>query len=88
MATKKAGGSTRNGRDSNPKYLGVKIYGGGQVVPGNIIVRQRGTHCHPGLGVGIGRDHTLYALIEGKVCFSLKGPKGRATVSIEAEAAQ
>ena len=88
MATKKAGGSTRNGRDSNPKYLGVKVFGGGQVLPGNIIVRQRGTHCHPGLGVGMGRDHTLYALIEGKVCFSLKGPKNRTMVSVDSTDAE
>lgn len=82
MAHKKAGGSTRNGRDSNPKYLGVKKFGGEQVVPGNIIVRQRGTNCHPGAGVGMGRDHTLYALIAGKVCFAIKGPKNRKTVSV------
>ena len=83
MAHKKAGGSTRNGRDSNPKYLGVKIYGGQHVIPGNIIIRQRGTNCHPGKGVGIGRDHTIYALIEGKVCFAIKGPHRRKTVSVE-----
>ena len=83
MAHKKAGGSTRNGRDSNPKYLGVKIYGGQHVIPGNIIIRQRGTNCHPGKGVGMGRDHTLYALIEGKVCFAHKGPHQRKTVSVE-----
>ncbi|OGT26558.1 MAG: 50S ribosomal protein L27 [Gammaproteobacteria bacterium RIFCSPLOWO2_02_FULL_42_14] len=83
MAHKKAGGSTRNGRDSNPKYLGVKCFGGEHVIPGNIIIRQRGTHCHPGAGVGMGRDHTLYALIEGKVLFSLKGRDRRKTVSIE-----
>lgn len=82
MAHKKAGGSTRNGRDSNPKYLGVKHYGGENVVPGNILVRQRGTQCHPGNGVGMGRDHTLYALIAGKVCFSVKGPRSQKTVSI------
>lgn len=83
MAHKKAGGSTRNGRDSNPKYLGVKIYGGEQVIPGNIIIRQRGTDCHPGKGVGMGRDHTLYALIAGKVCFAIKGKNSRKTVYIE-----
>jgi len=82
MATKKAGGSTRNGRDSNPKYLGVKRYGGEMVIPGNILVRQRGTHCHPGKGVGMGRDHTLYALIAGKVCFSIHGPRSRKTISV------
>lgn len=84
MAHKKAGGSTRNGRDSNPKFLGVKCYGGEQVVPGNIIIRQRGTHCHPGPGVGMGRDHTLYALIAGKIQFVRKGPNQRKFVSVEA----
>ena len=82
MAHKKAGGSTRNGRDSNPKYLGVKAFGGEHVIPGNIIIRQRGTNCHPGKGVGIGRDHTIYALIAGKVCFAIKGPNNRKTVSV------
>ncbi len=72
MAHKKSGGSTRNGRDSNPKYLGVKKYGGEHVIPGNIIVRQRGTKNWPGKGVGMGRDHTLFALIEGKVEFTRK----------------
>ena len=67
MAHKKAGGSTRNGRDSNPKYLGVKHFGGEQVAPGNIIVRQRGTHWHAGSGVGIGNDHTLYALYSMRI---------------------
>ncbi|MCX7120729.1 MAG: 50S ribosomal protein L27 [Gammaproteobacteria bacterium] len=86
MAHKKAGGSTRNGRDSNPKYLGVKKFGGEHVIPGNIIIRQRGTNCRPGQGVGIGRDHTLFALIEGKVLFSIKGPHNRKTVSVEAVA--
>ena len=84
MAHKKAGGSTRNGRDSNPKYLGVKIYGGQAIEAGNIIVRQRGTQFHPGMGVGLGRDHTLFALVDGKVEFSAKGPKKRRTVSIVA----
>ena len=83
MAHKKAGGSTRNGRDSNPKYLGVKRFGGQQVVPGNIIIRQRGTNCHPGEGVGMGKDHTLYALVEGKVKFTIKGSRNRKFVSIE-----
>jgi large subunit ribosomal protein L27 len=69
MATHKGGGSTRNGRDSHSKRLGVKIFGGQQVVPGNIIVRQRGTKFHPGVNVGIGRDHTIFALINGKVFF-------------------
>jgi len=82
MAHKKAGGSTRNGRDSNPKYLGVKIYGGQAVEAGNIIVRQRGTQFHPGTGVGIGRDHTLFALVDGKVDFAVKGAKSRRTVSV------
>ena len=82
MAHKKAGGSTRNGRDSNPKYLGVKIYGGQAVEAGNIIVRQRGTQFHPGTGVGIGRDHTLFALVDGKVDFAVKGAKQRRTVSV------
>jgi large subunit ribosomal protein L27 len=71
MAHKKAGGSSRNGRDSNPKYLGVKLFGGQTVVPGNIIVRQRGTKFHAGAGVGMGRDHTLYALVGGNVAFKL-----------------
>ena len=82
MAHKKAGGSSRNGRDSNPKYLGVKIYGGQAIEAGNIIIRQRGTQFHPGMGVGLGRDHTLFALVDGKVEFSTKGPKQRRTVSI------
>ena len=84
MAHKKAGGSTRNGRDSNPKYLGVKKFGNEMVVAGNIIIRQRGTNCHPGKNVGLGRDHTLYALTDGKVVFSVKGPRSRKTVSVEA----
>jgi large subunit ribosomal protein L27 len=82
MAHKKAGGSTRNGRDSNPKYLGVKIYGGEAVNAGNIIVRQRGTQFHPGAGVGLGRDHTLFALVDGKVAFGVKGATSRRTVSV------
>ena len=86
MAHKKAGGSTRNGRDSNPKYLGVKMYGGQVVEAGNIIVRQRGTQFHPGTGVGLGRDHTLFALVDGKVKFSIKGAKNRRTVNVIAEA--
>ena len=86
MAHKKAGGSTRNGRDSNPKYLGVKIYGGQAVEAGNIIVRQRGTQFHPGTGVGLGRDHTLFALVNGTIKFSIKGAKNRRTVNVIAEA--
>lgn len=82
MAHKKAGGSTRNGRDSNPKYLGVKIYGGQAIEAGNIIVRQRGTRFHPGVGVGLGRDHTLFALTNGVVAFSVKGAEKRKTVSV------
>jgi large subunit ribosomal protein L27 len=82
MAHKKAGGSTRNGRDSNPKYLGVKIYGGQAIEAGNIIVRQRGTQFHRGPGVGMGRDHTLFALVDGKVQFNVKGAAGRRVVSV------
>ena len=82
MAHKKAGGSTRNGRDSNPKYLGVKMYGGQAIEAGNIIVRQRGTRFHPGVGVGLGRDHTLFALTNGVVAFSVKGAERRKTVSV------
>ena len=82
MAHKKAGGSVRNGRDSESKRLGVKRYGGQRVIAGNIIVRQRGTAFHPGENVGIGKDHTLFALIEGQVQFALKGEKRRRTVSI------
>ena len=81
MAHKKAGGSSRNGRDSAGRRLGVKIYGGQAVNAGNIIVRQRGTKHWPGAGVGIGRDHTLFALTEGRVVFS-KGFKGRSFVSV------
>ena len=83
MAHKKAGGSTKNGRDSNPKYLGVKRFGGQHVKAGNIIIRQRGTNCYAGAGVGMGRDHTLYALIDGQVCFIRKGPKNRKHVCIQ-----
>lgn len=77
MAHKKGVGSTRNGRDSNPKMLGVKKFGGEFVIPGNIIVRQRGTRIHPGANVGIGKDHTLFALVEGNVEFDHKGAKGK-----------
>jgi large subunit ribosomal protein L27 len=83
MAHKKAGGSSKNGRDSESKRLGVKIYGGEQVVAGNILVRQRGTKFHPGVNVGIGRDHTLYAKADGNVKFQKKGPKNRQFVSVE-----
>jgi large subunit ribosomal protein L27 len=82
MAQKKGGGSTRNGRDSKPKMLGVKAYGGETVSAGSIIVRQRGTRFHPGVNVGIGKDHTLYALIDGSVKFAVKGPQSRHTVNI------
>ena len=83
MAQKKGGGSTRNGRDSNPKMLGVKAFGGELVGAGAIIVRQRGTKFHPGMYVGLGRDHTLYALKSGKVKFEVKGPLRKRSVSIE-----
>lgn len=86
MAQKKGVGSSRNGRDSNPKFLGVKIYGGQAIEAGNIIVRQRGTRFHAGDGVGLGRDHTLYALVDGKVQFTTRGPKKRRTVNVVAEA--
>jgi large subunit ribosomal protein L27 len=86
MAHKKAGGSTRNGRDSNPKYLGIKRYGGQIVNAGEIIVRQRGTQFHPGMHVGIGKDHTLYAKIAGRVVFAVKGKMRKRQVSIEAVA--
>ncbi|MBM3408455.1 MAG: 50S ribosomal protein L27 [Betaproteobacteria bacterium] len=82
MAQKKGGGSTRNGRDSQPKMLGIKAYGGETVSAGSIIVRQRGTQFHPGENVGLGKDHTLYALIEGKVEFAVKGAARRRTVRI------
>lgn len=82
MAQKKGGGSTRNGRDSQPKMLGVKAYGGETVSAGSIIVRQRGTKFHPGVNVGKGKDHTLYALVDGQVKFAIKGELNRHTVSI------
>jgi len=82
MAHKKAGGSTRNGRDSESKRLGVKRYGGEIVKAGNIIVRQRGTHFHAGVNVGCGRDHTLFAKAPGKVVFQTKGPKNRKYISV------
>jgi large subunit ribosomal protein L27 len=82
MAQKKGGGSTRNGRDSKPKMLGVKVFGGQQVSAGAIIVRQRGTRFHPGPNVGIGRDHTLFALTGGAVSFVTKGSLNRQTVVV------
>ena len=80
MASKKGVGSTRNGRDSNPQYLGVKRYGGEEVITGNIIIRQRGTKYHPGNNVGIGRDHTLFALVNGTVKFEQK--RGKQLVAV------
>lgn len=86
MAHKKGGSSTKNGRDSKSKRLGVKIYGGQYVVPGNIIIRQRGTKFHPGNNVGIGRDHTLFATIEGFVVFErMRGREGQKQVSVYSE---
>ena len=82
MAHKKAGGSTRNGRDSESKRLGVKRYGGESVLAGNIIVRQRGTKFHAGVNTGLGKDHTIYAKADGKVKFEVKGPKNRKFVTI------
>jgi len=89
MAHKKAGGSSRNGRDSAGRRLGVKLYGGQAAIPGNIIVRQRGTTYFPGTGVGMGVDHTIFAVTEGKVTFK-KGLKGRTFISVlpVAEAAE
>lgn len=85
MAHKKAAGSSRNGRDSQSKRLGVKIFGGQAVDAGNIIVRQRGTQFHPGANVGLGKDHTIFATAEGTVKFETKGPKNRKYVSVVAE---
>ena len=82
MAQKKGGGSTRNGRDSKPKMLGVKVFGGEAISAGAIIVRQRGTRFHAGSNVGIGKDHTLFALAQGKVSFAVKGPLNKHTVSV------
>jgi large subunit ribosomal protein L27 len=82
MAHKKAGGSSRNGRDSHAQRLGVKRYAGEQVLAGNILVRQRGTEFHPGVNVGIGKDDTLFAKINGRVQYDIKGPRNRRTVSI------
>lgn len=89
MAHKKAGGSSRNGRDSAGRRLGVKLFGGQAAVPGNIIIRQRGTKMFPGTGVGMGTDHTIFAVVEGKVAFK-KGIKGRMFISVlpVAEAAE
>jgi large subunit ribosomal protein L27 len=85
MAHKKAGGSSRNGRESESKRLGVKRYGGQLVLAGNILVRQRGTEYHPGENVGMGKDHTLFALTTGRVQFLVKGPQRRRTVTIVPE---
>jgi len=82
MAHKKAGGSSRNGRDSHAQRLGVKRYAGEQVLAGNILVRQRGTEFHPGANVGIGKDDTLFAKTSGRVQFEIKGPRSRRTVSV------
>ena len=82
MAQKKGGGSTRNGRDSKPKMLGVKAFGGELVSAGSIIVRQRGTKFHPGTNVGVGKDHTLFATVDGHVQFAVKGALGRHVVSV------
>ena len=81
MAHKKAGGSSRNGRDSNSQRLGIKIFGGEAVVAGNILARQRGTQWHPGHNVGLGKDHTLFALVDGRVEFRTRA-KGRIFVSV------
>ena len=84
MAHKKAGGSSKNGRDSESKRLGIKLFGGQAASAGNIILRQRGTRFHPGVNVGCGRDHTLFAKADGFVKFERKGPRSRRTVSVEA----
>lgn len=82
MAQKKGGGSTRNGRDSKPKMLGVKVFGGQSISAGSIIVRQRGTRFHAGTNVGVGKDHTLFALVDGHVSFATKGALNRKTVVV------
>ncbi len=82
MAQKKGGGSTRNGRDSKPKMLGVKAFGGENISAGSIIVRQRGTKFHPGSNVGMGKDHSLFALVDGTVSFAVKGSMNKHTVNI------
>ena len=86
MAHKKGASSSRNGRDSNAQYLGVKKFGGEAVVAGNIIVRQRGTKFHPGVNVGVGKDHTLFALVDGHVSFATKGALSKHTVNVTAAA--
>jgi large subunit ribosomal protein L27 len=86
MAHKKAGGSSRNGRDSQSKRLGVKAFGGEPITAGAIIVRQRGTKVHPGVNVGIGKDHTLYALVDGRVEFRVKGVRQKTVVNVVAAA--
>jgi len=83
MAHKKAGGSSRNGRDSQPKRLGVKVYGGETIRAGGIIVRQRGTQIHPGVNVGLGKDHTLFALVDGTVKFATKGALGHKFANVD-----
>ena len=82
MAQKKGGGSTRNGRDSEAKRLGVKVFGGEQIAAGSIIIRQRGTQFHAGHNVGIGKDHTLFALVDGQVSFAVKGALNKQTVNV------
>ena len=84
MAHKKGVGSSKNGRESESKRLGVKLFGGQSVIAGNIIVRQRGTQFHPGVNVGIGKDHTLFSLVDGKVKFSITGALNKRTVSVVA----
>ena len=87
MAHKKGGGSTRNGRDSESKRLGVKRYGGEKVTPGNIIVRQRGTRFHPGKNVSMGKDHTIFSLIDGWVKFSKRGPLSKKVIDVVSDSA-
>ncbi len=84
MAQKKGGGSTRNGRDSKPKMLGVMAFGGEMITAGSIIVRQRGTKFHPGANVGVGKDHTLFALVDGRVSFGVQGALSKHTVNVTA----
>ena len=87
MAHKKGGGSTRNGRDSESKRLGVKRFGGEKVLPGNIIVRQRGTRFHPGKNVSMGKDHTIFSLIDGFVKFSKRGPLSKKIIDVVSDSA-
>ena len=87
MAHKKGGGSTRNGRDSESKRLGVKRFGGEKVLPGNIIVRQRGTRFHPGKNVSMGKDHTIFSLIDGFVKFSKRGPLSKKVIDVVSDIA-